>query len=123
MKQKFFVPYETAKALKGKGYPQDLDDNDFVYTLPRGGFYPTRDIDLARLRSEGEPIPAPTYHEVLDWLESKGICIHTDVAFKNNGNYWGAEIDSRLATRLFTDLYPTREEALNAAILKALELI
>jgi len=126
MKDKFFVPYETAKQLKEKGCPQDLD----YYWMVRGKEEPHGVTLHDKLDYEDDWgvgfatfIPAPTYHEVLDWLESKGICIHTDVAFKNNGNYWGAEIDSKLAPRIFTDLFPTREEALNAAILKALKLI
>ena len=61
MNAKFFVPFETAKILKEKGYPQDFAHNDALYTLPNGKFYWTLDVDIARRCSEGEPILTPTY--------------------------------------------------------------
>ena len=92
MDSKFFVPFETAKQLKEKGYPQGLALEDYC--------------------------AAPTYHEVVDWLEGKGIVIGTG---KARGK-WYCSIDSD-TDDLTTELYPTREAALNVAILKALEMI
>ena len=100
MNAKYFVPFETAKQLKEKGYPQGWELEDYC--------------------------AAPTYHEVVDWLEEKGIYLHcysptrvqdigqyTAGVFNSNTNDWGT----------CKSVYSTREEALNAAILKALEMI
>ena len=100
MDSKYFVPFETAKQLKEKGYPQGWELEDHC--------------------------AAPTYHEVVDWLEEKGIYLHcysptrvqdigqyTAGVFNSNTNDWGT----------CKSVYSTREEALNAAILKALEMI
>ena len=92
MDSKYFVPFETAKQLKEKGYPQGWELEDYC--------------------------AAPTYHEVVDWLEGKGIVIGTG---KARGK-WYCSIDSD-TDDLTTELYPTREAALNVAILKALEMI
>lgn len=121
MNEKYFVPFETAQRLKGAGYPQEVDYTGCVYTLPRGWFYPQLDIDLARRRSEGEPIAAPTYHEVLSWLEGKGVVVCAD---KVNG-FWCAmlvhtnDYDAWEAS----DIQDSREQALDYGINWALDYL
>ncbi len=119
---KFFVPFETAKALKEKGYPQEIDaDCGMVYTTPRGILYPVRDLELAAVRSDDAPIIAPSYHEVVDWLESKGIRVfaHYYLAQKE----WVYVIEDFKRLQDNAGFFATREQALNAGILKALEVI
>lgn len=118
MKDKFYVPFQIAEMLKDKGYPQDFAHNDALYTLPEGGFYWALDVDLARRRSEGEPILAPTYCDVLDWFEEKGIMIGTEYDF--NTERWGVEVKSRFDYHYVANFW-NRDDALNEAITYALK--
>ena len=121
MNNKFYVPFETAKQLKEKGYPQL--DNEWYYNS-NGEIKLYQDLDEGY--KEECPImlahyyfAAPTYHEVVDWLEGKGIIItvESDVI----GDY---RSQFNTTTREYlSKWFSTREEALNAAILKALEII
>lgn len=120
MKQKFFVPYETAQALKAAGYPQD--ESDYVY-YQDGDLYP-------RLMSTNEQgfTAAPTYHEVVDWLESKGVLIDCTCGYdydtkKEWYRCFVIQRERRLEDKYISKVAPTREETLNAAILKALEVV
>jgi len=132
MNSKFFVPFETAKLLKEKGYPQAYVDMYYNQStnelLFRDG---TPDKIVVGLTDRDDKYyvyytAAPTYHEVVDWLEGKGIILqcyspilkqklgqYTAGVFNSNTNNWG----------ICRAVYSTREEALNAAILKALEMI
>lgn len=123
MDSKFFVPLETAKQLKEKGYPQEFADWYYHESADKLAFVHNRYVPERVVT--GKPtelgiwyIAAPTYHEVVDWLEEKGIVIGNG---KARGK-WYCSIDSD-TDDLTTELYPTREEALNAAILEALEMI
>lgn len=119
MNSKFFVPFETAKQLKEKGYPQEID------TIHFDGRIAHRNLSTEQMAILCI-VAAPTYHEVVDWLEEKGMCIicyaptirqpnrrYRASVFVSNINDWGT----------CKSVYLTREEALNAAILKALEMI
>ena len=131
MKDKFYVPFQIAKMLKEKGYPQDFAHNDALYTLPNGEFYWALDVDIARRRSEGEPILAPTYCDVLDWLIDNKIAVITvemcEIMWNiypidEAGMSWYCNV--RLNdTILRTDDFDTRWDAINAAILKTLEML
>ncbi len=130
MNAKFFVPYQTAKLLKKKGYPQG--DSDMYYT-PNGELKSQADIyaDL----TDNDPmmysyflttyhIAAPAYHEVVDWLEGKGIYICIEVLLEKRGEFvFSSYIDwiGNINQETHVGTYPTREEALNAGILAALK--
>ncbi len=62
-----------------------------------------------------------TYHEVVDWFESKGIRVfaHYYLAQKE----WVYVIEDFKRLKDNAGYYKTREQALNAAILKAIEMI
>ncbi len=115
MKDKFFVPYETAKTLVVKYYNEECEH--FYNTFGKITTDPT-----------GCKIAAPTYHEVIDWLESKDILIDCTCGFdyhteKEWYRCFVIERKRRFEDEYISNFAPTREEALNAAILKALELI
>lgn len=134
MNSKFFVPFETAKALKEKGYPQFDNDRRIMYG---DDYYYDKDGVIANcgygLQSiygedfkgaENDYVLAPTYHEVLDWLEGRGKRVLVDYFTYEDGGVWLSLIAGsygNYATK--AGEFKTREEALNAAILKALELI
>lgn len=123
MKSKFLVPFDTAQLLKEKGY----NSLCVCYYRPDKELYLgilVRNMDYEDCGN----CSAPTYHEVVDWLEEKGIYItcyapllkpvgrYAISVFNsntNNINDWG----------LCRDAYPTREKALNEGILKALEML
>ncbi len=117
MDAKFFVPYETAKLLKEKGFPQEIDKIFF------DGRIVTRNIGIKHMDTLNI-VAAPTYHEVLDWLESKEIYVSVsiDLNFHKREMEYNGYITS-YAGEWSSEEFTSREEALNAAILKALELI
>lgn len=147
MNEKFHVPFETAKLLKEKGYNES---NDYVYDRCANDgkecieiknvdfeyqFNSTNsDID-ADIEFTSNICTAPTYHEVVDWLErEKEIYITTyrvvmayvvetpQGTIKEKLGWKGcAEVPS--GAEEDTDTFITREEALNAGILKALEML
>lgn len=128
MNSKFFVPFETAKQLKEKGYPQAWATMYYDFAL--GKVYFLTDRESASCVVEGDedsPVfedlsksyyAAPTYHEVVDWLEGKGINIGSGKTYGK----WYCSIDNNFDD-LTTELYSTREEALNSAIISALEML
>ena len=111
MNEKFFVPYNTAQKLKANGYNEECDrfyDNSGTLTT----------------EPKGSKIAAPTYHEVIDWLELSNIRISIFVEHLFGTRFFENKCKLNvLGTEFCTMGYNTREEALNAAILKALELI
>lgn len=119
MNSKFFVPFETAKLLKEKGYPQAYVD---MYYDGNGSLIPP----IAMLSDNDDLvqpiIAAPTYHEVVDWLEGKKKFIFAE--YRGYATYdWGCFIRDENKDFDYIHASPTREEALNAAILQALEMI
>lgn len=65
-------------------------------------------------------IAAPTYHEVVDWLEGRKVRIYAEYC---NGWWYGFIDNSETMEIEATVRYQTREEALNDGILKALEML
>lgn len=129
MKDKFFVPFKTAKALKEKGYNEPTifyydSDNYGKKLLAAPSYfcgYSNEQWDKP-INGGGRYISAPTYHEVVDWLEGKGVYVTSNWEFDIE-RWHGNAIIPLKDYRPTNYTYPTREEALNAAILKALELI
>ena len=115
MKDKFFVPFETAQALKAAGYNEECKDwYDSKGVLWSNDTFEPNNSDLAEMQYS-----APTYHEVVDWLKGKKVRIYAEYC-----KGWAGFIDNGEAKEVeATAVYSTREEALNAAILKALEMI
>ena len=130
MDKKFFVPFETAKALKEKGYPEYADIfYDANFYDANGCFvnnFSRSDYDAPIVLPV---ISSPTYHEVLDWLEGKGIRIEVRVAYQFREKQWSwcgyvyVVEDEDYETSQLADWCSTREEALNAGILAALKMI
>ena len=113
MNSKFYVSLEAARLLKKKGYNEKTDffiDEYGIWKWDNRAF-----LDL----------PCPTKAEAIDWLESKGIIV--EVPFVRNKK-WRFSLykgdcfymDSWIHDRLDS---PTRLEAEEAAIIKALELL
>lgn len=140
MNAKFFVPLETARQLKEKGYPQELATK-YYDTFSGGEISLITDRECVSCVVEGNVrhplfkrlselyIAAPTYHEVVDWLEGKGIRIEVRVAyhFREKKWSWRGDVyvveDEDYETSQLADWSSTREEALNAGILAALEML
>lgn len=127
MNAKFFVPYQTAKLLREKGYNEQCT---FYYGdgIIRIGHQLRTNKELTDNTPNwlyNECISAPTYHEVVDWLYEKKICITCHPAYSYEGQYNGFQYEMQTYDEddYPDDIYRTREEALNAAILKALEIV
>lgn len=120
MDAKYFVPFKTAQLLKEKGYPQDKSDYGY---FDNGDSHP-----IIMFPADNFDCAAPTYHEVVDWLEDKDIYIdvcRTDNTLLESGYRWHCYIWERDTDDWCTVTieYPTREEAINEGILKALEML
>lgn len=126
MNSKFLVPFETAKMLKKAGYPQSGSD---MYYNPNSEL--KTQVELIAGYKEDYPtmikyyIAAPAYCEVLDWLVGKKICITCRPAYSYEGQYNGFQYEMQTYDEddYPDDIYRTREEALNAGILAALEML
>lgn len=120
MNKKFIVPFDTARQLREKGYDVDC----YSYYTQNGKLYhDTFTLNNKWIRM-GRFL-APTYHEVVDWLYGKKICITCHPAYCYYGQYNGFQYEMQTYDEddYPDDIYCTREEALNAAILKALEML
>ncbi len=136
MNNKFFVPFETAQQLREKGYS---GENDYFFDAnhlkPRRVASQKRSgIQIFSINNnevymlENKPFDskcfvectAPTYHEVVDWLEGKGCPLEIFWIKSDSGLLWfcGVGVECRI-----TKNYSTLEEALNGGILKALEML
>lgn len=132
MDAKFFVPLETAKLLKQKGYNEQCTyyyGDGIIRIVSR---CPCTNEELSNNTPNwlfNECISAPTYHEVVDWLEGKGIRIEVRVAYHFREKKWSwcgyvyVVEDEDYETSQLADWSSTREEALNAGILAALEML
>ena len=118
MESKFYVSLKAARLLKEKGY----NNYSTVYDCSVEG-----DIFLNQEPMHGEWIkdkdiyPCPTKAEAIDWLESKGIVVE---AYYNKKAEWLFYISTRNLIELYDSfdelVFPTRLEAEEAAIIKAL---
>lgn len=115
MNKKFIVPFDTARQLREKGYDVDC----YSYYTQNGKLY----HDTFTLNNKWIRIGrflAPTYHEVVDWLEGRKVRIYAEYC---NGWWYGFIDNSETMEIEATVRYQTREEALNDGILKALEML
>ena len=132
MDRKFYVSYEAARLLKEKGYRDKtmygycskdqsmhtLDTReDYDWNYPDDEFYSTE------TGYHVEMFAAPTKAEAIDWLESKGITIDIHWIRFNENRRWNYSIFncSTCDTIDTKYIFPTRLEAEEAAIIKALE--
>lgn len=140
MNKKFFVPFKTAKLLKEKGYDTKVS---FYYTtdgvLKSHAAFDREawdgdpclldysNSDLQKWYREENYIAAPTYHEVVDWLEEKGIYVSAFLCIGETDKedtykiWWKSFIDIPPYEEQSSAVCSTREEALNESILKALK--
>lgn len=127
MNNKFYVSYEAARLLKEKGYNEVVES--YYDTLGElnevRSMFQNSVADNSFLHRFGDYYSAPSKAEAIDWLESKGIVV--EVPFVRNKK-WRFSLykgdcfymDSWIHDRLD---FPTRLEAEEAAIIKALELL
>lgn len=124
MNEKFHVPFDTAILLREKGYNNKVD----YYYLPNGEICLAVITEVSNDTLDYEnngTIAAPTYHEVVDWLYEKKICITCHPAYSYEGQYNGFQYEMQTYDEddYPDDIYRTREGALNAGILAALEML
>lgn len=112
MDAKFYVPYETARLLREKGYPQSTDT---WYAETENGVR-----TYNRPSAKYESIARPTYHEVQDWLCGLGLFVWARVKYMKTE--WFPVINYNKNDYFPNGWFRTREDALDAAILEALRL-
>lgn len=118
MDSKFYVSYDAARLLKEKGYDRECisyyHDNcrevDYSFCGERNSTWEERCVS------------APTKAEAIDWLESKGIIIEV---LQDYRGLWFCVIKISETESYVSEsddkYFPTRLEAEDAAIIKALE--
>lgn len=139
MQEKFFVPLEIAKDLKKVGFSSS--HISFYWHIIKGE-EPIIVYVYDKLEyeddwgSDGSTfVPAPTYHEVLNWLNEKGIEILIEFGKHMEKNKYEANVyvnpsvfknktDINWYDFNYKDLAKgnTKEEVLNKAIKKALTI-
>ena len=131
MNSKFFVSLEAARLLKEKGYDEKVEYmyDDSILTSIR--VLTNSQIDRYYRNMYGTPTKA----EAIDWLESKGIVV--ELAYDNDelqkdDSEWvyyiyqydnDGLLDETVSSWGMGEIYDTRLEAEEAAIIKALELL
>lgn len=127
MDKKFFVPFETALLLKEKGYNGICD---YYYAPDKQLYFGVTRVSNDTLDYENNgTVAAPTYHEVVDWLEGKGIYVSAFLCIGETNKedtykiWWKSFIDIPPYEEQSSAVCSTREEALNESILKALEIL
>lgn len=117
MDSKFYVSLEAAKLLKEKGYNEATD-----YIIDEDNCM----LDSHYMLNEDLPeyiCSCSTKAEAIDWLESKGIMIDIHWIRFNENRRWSYSIFNSTCDIIDSKyIYPTRLEAEEAAIIKALEL-
>jgi hypothetical protein len=123
MDSKFYVSLEAARLLKEKGYNEEcdcvIDDDGDIFEHQY-----QMNQDLPEWKCS-----CPTKAEAIDWLESKGIIITTDIYYvlydgdSTVTTCWGYHIirEDELRYRDNSSHFLTRLEAEDAAIIKALD--
>lgn len=139
MNEKFFVSYELAQKLKEKGYDLPtyfyyVDKHAFFdvankmqverkIILTHGNFLCTNEhFDIAENASykEDNYIIAPTYMEVLDWLDSQYIYVYSAKSIYKG---WLISIQYKGNEVYYMNNFNSRKEALNSGIIRALKYI
>ena len=112
MDSKFYVSYEAARLLKEKGY-----DGECINYYDESGklLFPYHHQECHVL------YPVITKAEAIDWLDSKGFYI--DFVYTIGGECACTITISSCAEIIDMELFNTRLEAEEAAIIKALEML
>lgn len=116
MNSKFFVSYEAARLLKEKGY-----DDEYITFYNENG-----ELIIPYGKEEYHVLyPCPTKAEAIDWLESKEMFIGIGGVGSGKLQKWSYSVfDYNTCDNYESEyIYPTRLEAEDAAIIKALELL
>ncbi len=127
MNKRFFVPFKTAQQLREKGYSGICD---YYYAPDKQLYFGVTRVSNDTLDYENNgTIASPTYHEVVDWLEGKGIRVEVRMGYRQKTEQWlwcghvYVVEDEDYETSQLADWCSTREQALNASIIKALEML
>jgi hypothetical protein len=129
MDNKFYVSLEAARLLKEKGYDEDVElFYNTLGKLEEVNCMFCCDVAANTHLAKYDYLSAPTKAEAIDWLESKGVMIspHPVTILREDGTtkiHWSCYIVQKDGTWYTTNDLPTRLEAEDAAIIKALELL
>lgn len=119
MDNKFYISLEAARLLKEKGYNEET----IYYYNSAGKLYLGN--GHFNYNAYAVNLSAPSKSEAIDWLESKGITIDIHWIRFNENRRWNYSIFncSTCDTIDTKYIFPTRLEAEDAAIIRALKEI
>ena len=112
-----FVPFEIAKKLKEKGYPQQCGDNAYILEDEYEEFE-VGSLEFIPLIPEHVPtVVAPTISQALKWLrEEKKIHIHSRYSFANSKWWWNISMLEKHNLEYSDAEYQSHEAAVLAGI-------
>ena len=123
--KKQYVPYPIAIEMKALGF----DEECYAYYDKDGEAYEFEYYDIDRTNSTlqsdyggDKDCTAPLWQQVLEWLDSKGIFI--DIIYHKSEKFAAFVMnwcDISITDALSFELYKSRNEAQEAAILEALK--
>ena len=119
MDSKFYVSLEAARLLKEKGYNEEcdcaIDEDSDIYVCEY-----RMNQDLPEWKWS-----CPTKSEAIDWLDSKEVYIQISGVGSGETQKWSYSVfDYKTCDNHASEyIFPTRLEAEEAAIIKALELL
>lgn len=108
MNRKLFVPKDLAKALCEKGFNRPCD---FAYDISGNGH-----IIMPTSILEDRGIPAPFYHDLLNYLGDKGFDVWTQTTLTVPNKYYCRCFNMRKNISLITNDHYSIEEALDEII-------
>lgn len=134
--ERFFVTYEIAKQLKEIGFNEGClacFDRDNKFRLSGDTYWNHNgwdNIDQATgdFNNEGELVSAPLYDQVIDWFIKQGLFISCNIAYPLSFIWYINPTNGKFSRQTIggNNCYDGEEGyylALNAGILKAIELI
>ena len=123
MNAKHYVSLEVAKLLKEKGYNKEC----YLYYKEEDPALYYREL-YNRNSERDDIISAPTLLEAMDWLEERGMILF--LGFNTTHQAWWFNGYHKSKKKVYLndikgvyDLYKDRNECMNAAIKKGVELL
>lgn len=122
MESKFYVSLEAARLLKEKGY----NNYSTVYDCSvEGNILLNQEPMYGEWMRDKDVYPCPTKAETIDWLDSKEVYIKIGGVGSGKRQKWLYSVFDYKTCGNYESgyIFPTRLEAEDAAIIKALELL
>lgn len=119
-----FIPFELAKKLKEKGYPQHIADDAYIVDNYGEEDYQIGDrLPIPLIPDYMDDVSAPRIDQVLKWLREKhNILISPSVYGNEDGRIWSYSIIN-IETQYLQGEIPDNVESYEQAALAGIEYV